>query len=222
MTKTTIFSSIMCLVFASSSFAGDLLIRGEINAPDGAEVSFSVPIDVLEAVKTSSLSALIADKEKLNNLVDSVKNDFASMKGKSIIEVNMGKNGVHVYVDEVNGDEPEAANFIQVDIDPAGNKKPDVHLRFPKGLVFLGAFIGNQLMEQHGEDLLESIKAGIMHKAMSPPPAHHAPKPEHHPRYEHHEEDENDDGSHEEEELTQQINPKMIRKIVKEILEELD
>ncbi len=161
MTTIRIIGCLSLLIFATGAFAGDLLIRGEVNVPDGTEINFTIPLKVLEAIKTSGLSAMVNDKEHLNELVDSLIADLASMKGRDLIEIEMDGHGISVEVDEVDEDQPEEANFIQLDVSPAGENVPDIKIRIPKGIIFLCTFICNQFIEINGEELFDMIKQQI-------------------------------------------------------------
>lgn len=171
MFKSTFISCLALLVLSTNVMASNLIIRGEVDMPDGPKINFTVPVDVLEAIKTSGLSALVNNKEKLNGIVDSLIGDLASVNGKSLVNINMDKHGVSVIVDEVDEDQPEEANFIQLNVSSTEDDVPDINLRIPKGVVYLAAFIGNQFMEKHGEELMDIIKQKIeMHHK---PPVHH-------------------------------------------------
>lgn len=174
MFKSTFISCLALLILSTNAIAGNLIIRGEVHVPDGTKISFTVPLDVLEAIKTSGLSAMVNDKETLNGLVDSLIGDIASINGKNLVDINVDKHGVTVKVDEVDEDQPEEANFIHLNISPAGDNAPDIELRIPKGIVYLAAFIGNQFMEKHGEELVELIKTQIEmnHRPSDKPQVH--------------------------------------------------
>lgn len=168
MFQSKILGCLVVVILSSNAFADDLLLRGKVKVPDGTEIGFSIPVQVLEAIKTSGISALMEDKDQFCGLVDSLMGDIASMKGKSLLEINMGKHGASITVDEVDDDSPEEANFIKVDIKPAGDNQPEIHFCLPKGILFLGAFIGNQFMETNGKELLDMLKQQIRMNCMPP------------------------------------------------------
>ncbi len=169
MMKSKLIGFLAILFVSTGVFAQDMLIRGNINAPDGTNIKFSVPVQVLEAIKTSGISAMMQDKEQFDQIVNFLIDDIRSMVGKNLVEIKFGDKAITVGVEEVNGDHPEEANFLNVDIKPAG-EQPEIHFSFPKGIIFLGAFIGNQFMEQHGEEFFDLIKQHIMMNCMSPMP----------------------------------------------------
>lgn len=172
MFRSSILGCVVLALVASGAFAGDLLVRGKVAAPDGTAINFSVPVQLLEAVKTSGISALVQDKDKFNEIVDSLMGDLESIKGKNLVEISMGKMGARVSVEEAAEDRPEEANFIKVDVKPAERDQPEVHFSLPKGIFFLGAFIGNQLMETYGKDLIELAKQHILTNCMPSMPHH--------------------------------------------------
>ena len=145
-------------VFIGGAFADAMMVRGDINIDDGPKISFSVPVDLLQALKTSGISALVENKEELCRLIDSLMGELESTKDNHLLIIK-AKNRMeaHVWVEETNGDEPMRANFVFVDIDP-GNHEAEVSLRLPQGIFFLGSFIGNQLVEAHGKEVLEMIR----------------------------------------------------------------
>lgn len=166
MVRSTILGCFVMVALASSAFAGDLLICGDVKAPDGTQIGFSVPVQVVEALKTSGLSAMMQDKDQFNVLVDGLMGDLSSMCGKNLLEISCDKVRVKVGVAEVGDDNPEEANFVKLDVKPAGENQPDFHFRIPKGLFFLGAFIGNQFMETHGKEILGVIEQQIKMNCM--------------------------------------------------------
>jgi len=164
-------------------FAETMIVRGEININDGSTISFSVPINVLQALKTSGISAMVENKEELGRLIDSLMGELESMKDNHLLMLK-AKNEVeaHIWVEEANMDEPARANLIFVDIAP-GNQEPEVSLRLPQGLFFLCSFIGNQFVEARGEEALQMIRqvflAKIKEKDRGPgyEPRHHDLQP---------------------------------------------
>ena len=46
-------------IFISSAFADARIIRGDINIDDGPNISFSAPVGLLQALKTSGISAMV-------------------------------------------------------------------------------------------------------------------------------------------------------------------
>ncbi len=145
-------------VFIGDVFADATIVRGEINIDDGSKISFSVPVGLLQALKTSGISAMVENKEELCSLIDSLMGELESSKGNHLL-ILKAKNEMeaHVWVEKNNGDEPMRASFVFVDIDP-GNHEPEVSLRLPQGIFFLGSFIGNQFVEVHGKEVLETIR----------------------------------------------------------------
>ena len=145
-------------VFIGDAFADATMVRGDINIDDGPKISFSVPVGLLQALKTSGISAMVENKEELCRLIDSLMGELESTKDNHLLIIK-AKNRMeaHVWVEETNGDEPMRANFVFVDIDP-GNHEAEVSLRLPQGIFFLGSFIGNQLVEAHGKEVLEMIR----------------------------------------------------------------
>jgi len=160
MRTARIIGCLLVVVLSVSAYAGDLLIRGEVEIPDGPEIRFSVPLQILDALKTSGLSAMMKDREQFNQLVDSLGSDLESMKGKNLLEFKFDDNAAVISVDEVDDDSPEEANFLKIDIQPKGDD-PAINISLPKGLFFLGAFIGNQFMEMHGHEFFDILKQQI-------------------------------------------------------------
>ncbi|MBN2328652.1 MAG: hypothetical protein JXR73_16035 [Candidatus Omnitrophica bacterium] len=232
MFKSSILSCLVVVSLTSGAFAGDLLIRGAAAIPDGTEIEFSIPVQVIEALKTSGLSAIVKDKDRFNELVDGLIGDLCSLEGESLLEVEMDGCNVQISVDEVDDDNPVEANFVQFDIDPAGENQPDIEFRIPKGCFFMAAFLGNQFMESHGKEIMDMVQKQIMMNAMPPaPPKPAAPpeKPDYKkpPREKERKEMKDDDEDDDEEEcekeeirldIEKQINPEEIHKhIMKEI-----
>ncbi|HUU17084.1 MAG TPA: hypothetical protein VMW72_08050 [Sedimentisphaerales bacterium] len=145
-------------VFIGDVFADATIVRGEINIDDGPDISFSVPVSLLQALKTSGISAMVENKEELCRLIDSLMGELESMKDNHLL-ILKAKNEVeaHVWVEEANRDEPMRANFVFVNIAP-GNHEPEVSLRLPQGVFFLCSFIGNQFVEVHGKEALGMIR----------------------------------------------------------------
>lgn len=169
MFKSSILSCLIVVSLSSGALADEMLIRGAIAAPDGTEIEFSVPISVIQTLKTSGLSAMVKDKAQFNELVDGLIGDLSSLKGENLVEVEMEGCGVQITVDEVEGIDPIETHFVHIDIDPAGENQPKIEFRIPNGIFFLGGFIGNQFMELHGKDFMEMFKKQIMaHHAMPP------------------------------------------------------
>ncbi len=227
MYKSIIIGCLALVVVATGAFAGDLLLRGEVDIPNQVQIEFSIPLDVLDAIKTSGLSAMVDDKGKLNQLVDSLIGDLASMKGHNLLEINMDGHGIAIAVDEVDKDNPEEANFIQLNIDPTGDNEPEINLCIPKGILFLGAFIGNQFVEKHGEEFMDMIKQQMMMNCK--PPA--APqggmgecKDKKCPKdNDDGDDDEDDDDDEIQEKIKKDVNPeKIIKEILREVLKELN
>ena len=150
--------------FVGDAFANAMIVRGDINIDDGPKISFSAPVGLLQALKTSGISAMVENKEELYRLIDSLMGELESMKENHLL-VLRAKNEVeaHVWVEEANRDEPMRANFIFVDIAP-GNHEPEVSLRLPQGIFFLGSFIGNQFVEKRGKEVLEMFRQMLLIK----------------------------------------------------------
>ena len=166
-------------VFIGGAFADAMMVRGDINIDDGPKISFSVPVDLLQALKTSGISALVENKEELCRLIDSLMGELESTKDNHLLIIK-AKNEVeaHVWVEETNGDEPMRANFVFVDIDP-GNHEAQVSLRIPQGIFFLGSFIGNQFVEVHGKEALEMIRQLFLTKIKEKDHGHGHEQPRH-------------------------------------------
>jgi hypothetical protein len=170
-------------IFISGAFAEAKIIRGDINIDDGPKISFSAPIGLLQALKTSGISAMVENKEELCHLIDSLIGELESIKDNHLL-VLRAKNEVeaHVWVEEVNRDEPMRANFVFVDVAP-GKHEPEVSLRLPQGIFFLGTFIGNQFVEEHRKDILETFKQMFLIKIKEKErrhkqePPHYKPQP---------------------------------------------
>ena len=166
-------------VFIGDAFADATMVRGDINIDDGPKISFSVPVGLLQALKTSGISAMVENKEELCRLIDSLMAELESMKDNHLL-ILKAKNRVeaHVWVEETNRDEPMRANFVFVDIAP-GNHEAEVSLRLPQGIFFLGSFIGNQFVEIHGKEVLEMIRQLFLTKIKEKDRGHDH-KPPHH------------------------------------------
>ncbi|MHC4431541.1 MAG: hypothetical protein ACYTBS_06845, partial [Planctomycetota bacterium] len=113
--KASLLATVILIV---SVFTGDVLaeamiVRGEINVDNGPDISFSVPVGLLEALKTSGISAMVEDKEELGRLIDSLIGDLESMKDNHLL-ILKAKNEVeaHVWVEKTSMDEPARANLI--------------------------------------------------------------------------------------------------------------
>jgi|GEM_PF-3370226 len=170
-------------VFIGGAFADATMVRGDINIDDGPKISFSVPVGLLQALKTSGISAMVENKEELCRLIDSLMGELESSKDNHLLIIK-AKNRVeaHVWVEETNRDEPMRANFVFVDIAP-GKHEPEVSLRLPQGIFFLGSFIGNQFVEVHGKEVLGMIRQMFLIKIKEKErrhdhePSHHMPEP---------------------------------------------
>ena len=164
--KASWFAAVI-LIFSVSIgdvFAEAMIVRGEITIDNGPDISFSVPVGLLQALKTSGISAMVENKEELGRLIDSLMGELESMKDNHLLIIK-AKNEVeaHVWVEEANMDEPARAILIFVDIAP-GNQEPEVSLRLPQGLFFLCSFIQNQFVETHGEEALQMIRQVFLAK----------------------------------------------------------
>jgi hypothetical protein len=166
-------------VFIGNAFADAMMIRGDINIDDGPKISFSVPVGLLQALKTSGISALVENKEELSRLIDSLMGELESTKDNHLLIIK-AKNEVeaHVWVEETNGDDPMRANFVFVDIDP-GNHEAEISLRLPQGIFFLGSFIGNQFVEVHGKEVMEMIRQLFLTKIKERDHGHDYEPPRH-------------------------------------------
>jgi len=166
-------------VFTGDVFAEAMIVRGEITIDNGPNISFSVPVGLLQTLKTSGISAMVENKEELGRLIDSLMGELESMKDNHLLIIKV-KNEVeaHVWVEETNIDEPARANLIFVDIAPS-NQEPEVSLRLPQGLFFLCSFIGNQFVEAQGEEALQMIRQVFLakikekHRGPNREPHHH-------------------------------------------------
>lgn len=166
-------------VFIGDAFADATMVRGDINIDDGPKISFSVPVGLLQALKTSGISAMVENKEELCRLIDSLMAELESMKDNHLL-ILKAKNRVeaHVWVEETNRDEPMRANFVFVDIAP-GNHEAEVSLRLPQGIFFLGSFIGNQFVETHGKEVLEMVRQLFLTKIKEKDRRHDHEQPRH-------------------------------------------
>ena len=174
-----IVATLIFSVFIGKAFADATIIRGDINIDDGPKISFSVPVGLLQALKTSGISALVENKEELSHLIDSLVGELEFSKDNHLLIIK-AKNEVeaHVWVEETNEDEPMRANFVFVDIDP-GNHDAEVSLRLPQGIFFLGSFIGNQLVEAHGKEVIEMIRQSLITKIKERDHDHDREQPRH-------------------------------------------
>ncbi len=166
-------------MLTGAAYADDLLIRAEINSGDGSQVKISAPLCLLELLKTSIPRPVGIDREEISPLVDSFIEDFETMKGQDLVRVE-GKENVHVWVDEIES--PEDANFIKIDVDE-GDDAPEVHLRIPKGLLFLVSHIGNKFVEMHGEHMFPMMKRHMPHPPAPCPPEKIMKKKREHPEH---------------------------------------
>lgn len=204
MRTARILGCLLVIALSVSAYAGDLLIRGEVNLPDGPKIRFSVPVQILDALKTSGLSAMMKDREQFSQLVDSLCTDLESMKGKNLLAIKFDEHAVEISVAEVDNDSPEEANFLKIDIQPKDDE-PAINISLPKGLFFLSAFIGNQFMEMHGQELLNILKQQIQMNCMPHAPmgefqAPACPKASKCPKMSQKDEDEGDDDNENNEE----------------------
>jgi hypothetical protein len=172
-------ATIIFSVFIGDAFADATMVRGDINIDDGPKISFSVPVGLLQALKTSGISALVENKEELSRLIDSLMGELESTKDNHLLIIK-AKNRMeaHVWVEETNGDDPMRANFVFVDIDP-GNHEAEVSLRLPQGIFFLGSFIGNQFVEVHGKEVMEMIRQLFLTKIKERDHGHDHEPPRH-------------------------------------------
>jgi hypothetical protein len=169
--------------FIGDAFADAMIVRGDINIDDGPKISFSAPVGLLQALKTSGISAMVENKEEFRSLIDSLIGELESMRENHLL-VLRAKNEVeaHVWVEEVNRDEPMRANFVFVDVAP-GKHELEVSLRLPQGIFLLGSFIGNQFVEEHRKDILETFKQMFLIKIKEKErrhkqePPHYQPQP---------------------------------------------
>ena len=176
-------ATLLLSVFIGDAFAEATVVRGDIDINDGPKISFSVPVGLLQALKTSGISAIVENKEELGRLIDLLMGELESMKDNHLLIIK-AENEVeaHVWVEGTNSDEPMRANFVFVDI-THGNREPEVSLRLPQGIFLLGSFIGNQFVEVHGEEVLEMIRQSFLMKIKEKghrhdhEPPHHGPEP---------------------------------------------
>ncbi|MFB0553681.1 MAG: hypothetical protein ACETWQ_10255 [Phycisphaerae bacterium] len=170
-------------LFIGDTFADATIVRGDINIDDGPKIFFSAPVALLQAFKTSGISAMVENKEELCRLIDSLMGELESMKENHLL-VLRAKNEVeaHVWVEEANRDEPMRANFVFVDIAP-GKHEPEVSLRLPQGIFFLCSFIGNQFVEEHRKEILQMFRQMFLIKIKEKDlrhdhePPHYGPQP---------------------------------------------
>ena len=157
-------ATLMFSLFMGDTFADAMIVRGDINIDDGPKISFSAPVGLLQALKTSGISAMVENKEELHRLIDSLMSELESMKENHLL-VLKAENEVeaHVWVEEANRDEPMRTNFVFVDVAP-GNHEPEVSLRLPQGIFFLGSFIGNQFVEEHRKEVLDMFRQMLLIK----------------------------------------------------------
>jgi hypothetical protein len=164
--KTVYLAAAMLVLsfFTGEIFAETIIIRGEISIADGREICFSAPVGILEALKTSGISALVENKDEFCRLIDALGGELESAKDNDLL-IFKAKNEAeaHVWLEEADGDEPMRDNFVFVDIE-AGENEPEVSLRLPQGIFFLSSFIGNQLAEIHGEEVLETMRQSFLMK----------------------------------------------------------
>ena len=185
-TMKTIWLAVATLIFSvliGDAFANTMIVRGDINIDDGPKISFSAPVALLQALKTSGISAMVENKEELCRLIDSLMGELESMKENHLL-ILRAKNEVeaHVWVEEANSDEPMRANFVFVDIAP-GKHEPEVSLRLPQGVFFLCSFIGNQFVEEHRKEILQMFRQMFLTKIKEKDrrhdhePPHYGPQP---------------------------------------------
>ena len=160
--------------------AGAALVRGEIKINHGPEVSFGVPVSLLQALKTSGISAMVEDKEELCGLVDSLMADLESMKDSHLLVLKAkNKMEAHVWVEQADPDDPTQANFVFVDITPR-NHEGEISLRIPQGVFLLGSYMGNQFMEVHGEEIMAMIRQSFLAKIKEMEHGHDHEQPHEH------------------------------------------
>ena len=178
-------AALVSVVSIGPVFADAGLVRGEIHIDDGPEVSFSIPISLLQALKTSGLTAMVEDKEKLGLLVDSVLAELESMKASDLPILRVRNEGAKadVWVEEAGEDDPMRAGFVFVDI-VRSDHEAEVSLRLPQGIFFLGSFMCNQFMETHGDEVFEIIRESLLAKVEAAEHGH-----SHEPPYPHQETD---------------------------------
>ena len=182
-TNWLVVATLIFSIFIGNASADTIIVRGDINIDDGPKISFSAPIGLLQALKTSGISAMVENKEELCHLIDSLIGELESIKGNHLLMLK-AKNEVeaHVWVEEANRDESMRANFVFVDIAP-GKHEPEVSLRLPQGIFLLGSFIGNQFVEEHRKEILDTFRQMCLikikekdHRHGHDPP-HHEPEP---------------------------------------------
>jgi hypothetical protein len=157
-------AALIFALFSANVFANAALVRGEIKINDGPEISFGVPVGLLQALKTSGISAMVEDKEELGRLIDALMADLESMKDSHLL-VLKAKNDVeaHIWVEEADPDDPMQANFVFVEV-ACANHEAEVSLRIPQAVFLLGSFMGNQFMEVHGEEIIKMIHQSFLAK----------------------------------------------------------
>lgn len=230
---------VLTLVASGASAAEKLLIRVEVDAPDGTHIVASAPLCLLETLKTTVIGPMKVDKEEITPIIDSLVSDFESLRGQDIIRVD-AEAKIRVWVDEVDDDHPEEANFIQANVKPGGEDQPEIQIRIPKGLVFLASFVSNQFMETYGEQLFQQFQhmehmkhMHHMNTMMVPPAPPVPPHPGEHQwqsdepgqdqdKAQDSKKDENDeDGNDDEDSDDEEQETPNIEQILKEILEVL-
>ena len=217
-------AAVFSLIAAGPVFAEELLIRGEIFAPDGTEVFVSAPVSLLETLKMPVPCPQPIDQGKMEELVDSLMEDIHSMKGQALLLVEGKKQEIRFWVDAVDPDMPEEANFLKVMVLPANEKQPEVNLRIPKGLFFLTSFVGNHIMETQGQQLFQMMQQHLP----KPPghvggPHHPAPCPQSEKECPKAKEKKHEEKEHPKKEVDpEQLKKEIIKKIMKDLNVELD
>ncbi len=185
--KTMKTSWLATVALAFSFFVGNVLasatmVRGEVKISNGPKISFGVPVSLLQALKTSGVSAMVEDKEEFCHLVDSLMADLESMKDNHLLALEV-KNEVeaHVWVEETDPVDPTQGNCVFVDIAP-GNHEPEVSIRIPQGVFLLGSFMGNQFMEVHGKEVMKMIQQAFLAKIKERKHEHGHEQPHHDPQ----------------------------------------
>lgn len=173
MKRNWVLSGLLCVLLCSGicmgTLADDLLLRAEVSASDGTEIQISVPLCLLELLKTSIPAPVPISKEELSPLIDALMSDLASMKGSDLVRVE-DEDEVHIWIDDVKSNKPEEANFIKVDVHPGDDDEPVVHVCIPKGLIILASHIGNKVLEAHSQELFSQF--GKLPPIPAPPALH--------------------------------------------------
>jgi hypothetical protein len=213
--------AVLMLVLSGPVMA-ESLIKAEVQAQDGTEINVSVPLSLLEILKTSFKGPIAISDEEICPLVDSLISDLESLQGQDLVRIE-NKDNVRVWVAELDGEHPEQANFIEVNVEPAGEDQPDIQVRLPKGLILLASCIGNKVMELQGQEIFNMIPK----PPVPPAPFEGAPSWEH--EDDHHgddngddEEEEMDEDDEDEDEDEETPDPEaMKREMIERMIEEL-